>query len=68
MPDLDFGTATTAATLVRMAARQAMMVAYVDTWWMLFLIAMALLPLAFVMRMPKTIVVAEDQHMLALEG
>jgi DHA2 family multidrug resistance protein len=68
MPDLDFGAASTAATLVRMAARQAQMVAYVDTWWLLFLISMALLPLAFVMRMPKTLVVAEDAHMVVMEG
>ena len=51
-----------------MAARQAMMVAYVDTWWLLFMISMALLPLAFVMRMPKTIVVTEDAHVMVMEG
>ena len=68
MPDLDFGAASSAATLVRMAARQAMMVAYVDTWWLLFLISMALLPLAFVMRMPKTILATDDAHMAVMEG
>ena len=68
MPEFDFGAASSAATLVRMAARQAQMVAYIDTWWLLFLISMALLPLAFVMRMPKTIVAADDVHMVGIEG
>ena len=68
MPELDFGAASSAATLVRMAARQAQMVAYIDTWWLLFLISMALLPLAFVMRMPKTIMASDDVHMVGIEG
>jgi DHA2 family multidrug resistance protein len=69
MPELDFGAASSAATLVRMAARQAMMVAYVDTWWFLFLVSMALLPLAFVMRMPKTVIAATDEsQMMVMEG
>ena len=67
MPGLDLGVATTAATLVRSAARQAMMVAYVDTWYLLFLVSMALLPLAFVMRMPKAVLI-DDSHGMVMEG
>ena len=68
MPGFDFNTPSAALEMLRMAARQASMVAYVDTWWMLFLISMALLPLAFVMRMPKTIVLDDDVHMPGMEG
>jgi DHA2 family multidrug resistance protein len=67
MPGLDWSAPTATLALVRAAARQAMMVAYVDIYWLLFLISVALLPLAFVMRMPKEMMAVEKPHALTME-
>ena len=52
MPGLDFDVIGPLASLYRQIARQAMMVAYIDTFWLMFALSMAMLPLAVLMKPP----------------
>jgi len=51
-PDFDLSALDGAGRMVGEATRQAMMVAYVDTFWMLFLMCAFSAPLVFLMRRP----------------
>ncbi|MEY4159841.1 MAG: hypothetical protein RLZZ136_462 [Pseudomonadota bacterium] len=64
LPDLDFASVEGAARMVFVSVRQAMMVAYVDTFWMLFVLSMVAAPFAFIIRMPKLASVSEDDKLL----
>ncbi|MCB2059645.1 MAG: DHA2 family efflux MFS transporter permease subunit [Novosphingobium sp.] len=50
MPDFDFSTVPAIASMHGEVARQALMVAYSDSFWLLFLISLALMPLVFLLR------------------
>lgn len=52
-PDIDLGVLEGAGRMVGEAARQAMMVAYIDTYWMLALLSIVSAPLVLLIRMPK---------------
>jgi DHA2 family multidrug resistance protein len=53
VPDFDFGMPVAVAGMHGEVARQAMMVAYVDAFWLLFLLSVVLLPIIFLMRAPR---------------
>ena len=52
-PDIDFSAVEGAGRMVGEAARQALMVAYVDTFWLLALLCFVAAPFVFTMRKPK---------------
>ena len=52
-PDIDFSAVEGAGRMVGEAARQALMVAYVDTFWMLALLSFVAAPFVFTMHKPK---------------
>lgn len=52
-PDVDLGAAEGAARAVGETARQALMVSYIDTFWMLGVLGIVAAPLVFLMRRPK---------------
>lgn len=52
-PGFDFGMSASVAGLHHEVARQAMMVAYIDSYWLLFLLSIAMLPLVMLFRSPK---------------
>jgi DHA2 family multidrug resistance protein len=52
-PNLDLSAPEGAGRMVAEATRQAMMVAYVDSFWMLFLMCAAATPLVFLLKTPK---------------
>jgi DHA2 family multidrug resistance protein len=54
LPDFDFSAPFTLAGMNGEVARQAMMVAYDDAFWLLFLLSAALLPVALLMRAPRS--------------
>lgn len=49
-PDFDFGAVQSLARMNGEITRQAMMVSYIDSFWLLFVIAFALTPLVFLLR------------------
>jgi len=49
-PDFDFALPTDVARMMGQVVRQAMMVAYVDAFWFLFVATIALMPLLLLMR------------------
>jgi DHA2 family multidrug resistance protein len=53
MPGLDLTLPQGAAGIEQEIVRQAMMVSYVDTFWVLFLISAAVAPFVFLLRTPK---------------
>lgn len=53
VPDFDFAVPLSAAGMNGEVARQAMMVAYTDSFWLLFLMSVALLPIILLMRAPR---------------
>ena len=52
-PDVDLGAAEGAARTVGETARQALMVSYIDTFWMLGVLGIVAAPLVFLLRRPK---------------
>lgn len=52
-PDFDFGAADAVGTMHHEIARQAMMVAYIDSYWMLFLLSIVMLPVVMLFRPPR---------------
>jgi DHA2 family multidrug resistance protein len=50
LPDFDFLSSQAMLSMYHEAARQAMMVAYVDSFWALYLLSFVLIPLVFLMR------------------
>ncbi|MEO7248169.1 MAG: DHA2 family efflux MFS transporter permease subunit [Novosphingobium sp.] len=52
-PDIDLTAVEGAARAVGETARQALMVSYIDTFWMLALLGMGFAPLVFLIRTPK---------------
>ncbi|MGE3690822.1 MAG: DHA2 family efflux MFS transporter permease subunit [Novosphingobium sp.] len=53
LPGFDFDALGQLAGLYRQIARQAMMVAYIDTYWMMFVLSVAMMPLALLMKRPR---------------
>jgi DHA2 family multidrug resistance protein len=53
LPDFDFLSPDTMAGMYHEAARQAMMVAYVDSFWALYVLSIVLVPIVFMMRPVK---------------
>jgi DHA2 family multidrug resistance protein len=53
MPGLDLTLPQGAGQIEQEIVRQAMMVSYVDTFWVLFLISAAVAPFVFLLRTPK---------------
>jgi DHA2 family multidrug resistance protein len=53
MPDFDFGVPIATAGMHGEVARQALMVAYTDAFWLMFLLSVAVLPVILLMRVPK---------------
>lgn len=53
MPGIDLSSSGTAAQMMGAVSRQATMVAYTDTYWMLCLIALAMMPVVLVLRPPR---------------
>jgi DHA2 family multidrug resistance protein len=49
-PGFDFGAPDAVAGMHHEIVRQAMMVAYIDAFWLLFLLSVALLPLILLFR------------------
>lgn len=53
LPNLDFNRLDSIGPLYGQMVRQATMVGYVDIYWAMYLLSMALLPLAFLMKQPR---------------
>ncbi len=53
LPNLDFSQVESIAPLYGQMVRQALMVGYVDIYWAMYLLSVALVPLAFLMKQPK---------------
>lgn len=53
LPDFDFLSSEAMAGMHYEAARQAMMVAYIDAFWLLFILSIVLVPLVMLMRPAK---------------
>jgi DHA2 family multidrug resistance protein len=53
MPNFDFGIPAQVAALNAEVTRQASMVSYIDTYWLLFVITCAIMPLILLMRPAK---------------
>ena len=53
MPGLDLAAPASVAMLLGEVRRQATMVAYTDTYWMLCLISLAMMPVVLAMRPPR---------------
>jgi len=51
-PDFDFGSAEAVAIAHAEMNRQSAMVAYIDSFWLLFLLSIAIMPLIWLMRAP----------------
>ncbi|QJU60091.1 DHA2 family efflux MFS transporter permease subunit [Sphingomonas sp. AP4-R1] len=52
-PSFDFGTPVLVARMNAAITRQASMVSYIDAFWFLFLITLAVMPLLLLLRKPK---------------
>jgi DHA2 family multidrug resistance protein len=52
-PGIDLGVTEGASRMVAEASRQAMMVAYVDSFWMLFIMCICAVPLVFLLKTPE---------------
>ena len=52
-PDIDLSTAEGAARAVGETARQALMVSYTDTFWLLGVLGIVCAPLVLIIRKPK---------------
>lgn len=53
LPEFDFAAPLAVSGMHGEIARQAMMVSYVDSFWLLFLMSLALLPIILLMRGPR---------------
>jgi len=53
MPDFDFDIPASVARLNAEITRQAMMVSYIDAFWALFVITLAIAPMVLLMRAPR---------------
>jgi len=53
VPDFDFALPASVAAMEQAIVRQASMVAYVDTYWLLYVLSLATLPLTLLLRVPK---------------
>ena len=60
MPDFDFGIPAQVAALNAEVTKQAAMVSYIDTYWLLFVITVAIVPLILLMRPAKNKPTDED--------
>jgi len=54
-PDFDFGSLPQIAGMSGRIFREANMVAYVDAYWLIFLLALAMVPLIALMRPPRRV-------------
>jgi DHA2 family multidrug resistance protein len=52
LPDFDFGLAGSLAGMERQVMRQAMMTAYVDVFWLMFVLSLTIIPLVMMLRTP----------------
>ncbi len=52
LPDFDPGVLATLGEVYRQLVREATMVAYVDAYWLTFILALAMIPLVMLMRSP----------------
>lgn len=52
-PDLDFGVTQSIAALDREIGRQALMVSYIDAYWLIFLACLAVAPFIALLRRPR---------------
>lgn len=52
-PDFDFQAPQSVAGMMHEIGRQASMVAYVDAYWLLFLVTLSVIPLCLFLRQPK---------------
>jgi DHA2 family multidrug resistance protein len=52
-PGFDFDASASVAGLYHELAREAMMVAYIDSYWMLFLLSVVMLPIVLLFRPPR---------------
>ena len=59
MPDFDFGSLPHLAGMKGMIFNEANMVAYVDAYWLIFLLALAMVPVVALMRPPKPAAAAQ---------
>lgn len=64
--DFDFGAVGEVAMLYRQLLREAMMVAYVDIYWLMCMLCLVLTPLAFAMKLPAHMAKA-DRHAVVVE-
>lgn len=60
MPGFDFNSPSAVAAMNGEITRQAMMVSYVDIFWLMALISVLVVPLAFLLRLPPTVAKADD--------
>jgi DHA2 family multidrug resistance protein len=59
LPDFDLGIMSVVSNLDREILRQATMVAYVDSYWLLFVMTLGMIPLILLMRSPPQIAGAD---------
>lgn len=62
LPSVDFSRVESIGPLYGQMVRQALMVGYVDIYWALYLLSIALVPLAFLMKQPKHATGTVDVH------
>ena len=53
VPDFDFGAAPNLAGMTGKIFSEANMVAYVDAFWLIFILALAMVPVVALMRPPR---------------
>lgn len=53
LPDFDFNLPSSVAGLEQEIVRQATMVAYLDSYWFLFIVTLSVVPVALLMKIPK---------------
>jgi DHA2 family multidrug resistance protein len=53
LPEFDFASPETVGGMQTELVRQSMMVGYIDAFWFLFLLSLALLPIIWLLRPPK---------------
>lgn len=66
-PDFDFGVPVLVARMNAAVTRQASMVAYVDAFWFLFLITLAVIPLLLFLRKPVKAAASDGEPVLHLD-
>ena len=67
MPGFDFNAPTAVAAMNAQITRQAAMVSYTDIFWLMAVLSLAVVPLAFLLRTPRRAPVAADDLPIHME-